>query len=112
MMQQLTAQLQQQLRETEEFVALERAIEAVKADEQALTLFTNFRDVQVKLQEKQMQGHELAEDELIYAQKVAQLAQQNDKILMMLDSEMKLSQIIEQVTRELVQPIQSMYESM
>ncbi|OCS86015.1 YlbF family regulator [Caryophanon latum] len=112
MMQQLTAQLQQKIKETEQFVALERAIEAVKEDAQALALFTNFRDVQVKLQEKQMQGEQLLEDELLYAQQVAQLAQQNEKILYMLDTEMELSRIIESITRELVQPIQAMYESM
>lgn len=111
-MQQLTAQLQQKLKETEEFVALSRAIDDVTADDQARTLFTNFRDVQVKLQEKQMQGQQIEEDELLYAQQVAQLAQQNEKILRMLEAEMTLSQIIESVTRELVTPIQDMYEKM
>ena len=59
-----------------------------------------------------MAGEDLQEDELIYAQKTAQLAQQNEKIVAMLEAEMKLSGVIEEVNRILVKPIQSLYEGM
>ena len=102
--------LEATFRKTAEFEALQEAVAVVKADEDALKLFQNFRKIQMDLQEKQMAGEELQEDELVYAQKTAQLAQQNEKILAMLEAEMKLSSVIEEVNRILVKPVQALYE--
>lgn len=102
--------LEATFRKTAEFAALTEAVAVVKADEEALKLFQNFRKIQMDLQQKQMAGEELQEDELVYAQKTAQLAQQNEKILAMLEAEMKLSAVIEEVNRILVKPVQALYE--
>lgn len=104
--------LEATLRKTEEFKVLKEAVEAVRADEEATKLFVNFRDVQMKLQQKQMAGEELLEDELVYAQKNAQLAQQNVKIMAMLQAEVNLSKMIDEVNRILVKPIQSLYDGL
>jgi len=98
------------LRKTPEFEALNVAVTAVKEDEEASNLFKNFRKVQIDLQKKQLNGEDILEDELVYAQKAAQLAQQNTKISAMLEAEMKLSKIIEEVNRILIKPIQALYE--
>ena len=77
-------------RQTEQFTTLKTAIEEVKQDEAAVALFAKFRELQMTLQEKQMKGEEIGEDELQYAQKTAQLAQQNQAISKMLMAEMAL----------------------
>ncbi|GEK35387.1 YlbF family regulator [Kurthia sibirica] len=97
-------------RQLEQFKALETAIEAVKEDESAVALFSNFRKMQMTLQEKQATGEDLNEDELQYAQKTAQLAQQNEKINAMLIAEMALSSVIEEITNVLVKPVQALYD--
>ena len=104
--------LEATLRQTPEFNKLKEAVEAVRVDEEATKLFTNFREIQMKLQQKQMNGEELQEDELVYAQKAAQLAQGSPKILAMLEAEMALSKMIEEVNRILVKPIQSLYDGL
>ena len=104
------AKLEVVFRETKEFKVLQETVEEVKKDEEARTLFSNFRNIQQKLQQKQMAGEELQEDEYVYLQKTAQLAQQNVKILAMLEAEMAMSTVIEEVNRMLVEPIQSLYE--
>ena len=104
--------LEATFRQTAEFKALEEAVAVVKADEDAIKLFQNFRKIQMDLQQKQMAGEDLQEDELVYAQKTAQLAQQNSKIVAMLEAEMKLSGVIEEVNRILVKPVQTLYEGM
>lgn len=104
--------LEATMRQTDEFKVLKDAVEAVRADEEARVLFANFRDVQMKLQQKQMNGEELLEDELVHAQKTAQLAQSSPTILAMLEAEMALSKIIEEVNRVLVKPIQSLYDGL
>ncbi|MDW0114910.1 MULTISPECIES: YlbF family regulator [Sporosarcina] len=104
--------LEATFRKTNEFAEVTTAIEAVKADEQALELFKSFRQIQMTLQEKQMRGEEIAPEELEYAQKTAQLAQQNEKIMEMLQAEMKLSGLLEEVNRVLMKPVQDLYETM
>ena len=102
--------LEQTLRQTDEFSNVQSAVESVKADEQALALFQSFRKVQLSLQEKQMNGEEISGEEIEYAQKTAQLAQGNEKIFHMLQAEMALSQLIEEVNRVLIKPVQELYE--
>lgn len=99
-------------RQTAEFQTLKEAIEIVSNDDESRKLFTNFRDVQLKLQQKQMAGEEILEDEIMHAQKVAQLAQQNEKILAMLEAEMNLSKIVEELNMKLFTPIQEMYNQL
>ena len=99
------------LRQTAEFKEVAQAVEEVKADKDALELFKSFRKIQLSLQEKQMSGEEPLAEELEYAQKTAQLAQQNPKIMKMLESEMGLSGLIEEVNRVLMKPVQQLYES-
>lgn len=103
--------LDEAFRNTEEFLTLKQAIEIVRQDDEARKLFTNFRDVQVKLQQKQAAG-ELQEEDVIYAQQIAQQAQQNGKIIAMLEAEMALSKIIEELNRKLITPIQEMYDGL
>ena len=96
----------------EEFKTLKDAVEQVRTDEEAKKYFVNFREIQVKLQQKQIAGEEITEDEINYVQKAAQLAQSNPKIITMLEAEMKLSDIIEEVNRDLFKPIQDLYEGL
>ncbi len=104
--------LESTLRQTAEYKTLKEAVEIVRADEESRKLFVNFRDIQMKLSEKQMNGEELLEDEYTYLQKTAQLAQQNPKILAMLEAEMAVSKMIEEINRIIVKPIQSMYDGL
>ncbi len=102
--------LEATFRQTEEFANVKAAVQLVKEDEGALALFQSFRKIQMSLQEKQMTGEEISGEELEYAQKTAQLAQGNEKIFAMLQAEMTLSQMIEEVNRVLIKPIQELYE--
>lgn len=97
---------------TPEFDTLKKAVDEVRSDDEAKTLFVNFREVQKKLQQKQVQGEEILEDEYLHLQKTAQLAQSNVKILAMLEAEMAMSAILEEVNRSLVEPIQSLYDGL
>ena len=97
-------------RQTEQFSALKTAIEEVKQNDEAVALFAKFRELQMTLQEKQMKGEDLGERQLLYAQKTAQLAQQNEAISKMLMAEMALSELVQEINRVLTKPIQAMYD--
>lgn len=103
--------LESTLRKTDEYGAVKSAMADVQADEEANTLFRSFREIQMNLQQKQMAGEEIAGDELEHAQKTAQLAQENPKIMAMLEAEMKLSSLIEEINRVVLKPVQDLYEN-
>ncbi len=104
--------LENSFRSTEEYEKLKLAVEAVSSDSDSNELFKSFRDLQISLQQKQAQGEEITEQEMMDAQATAVAAQENPKILAMLEAEMSLSQIIDEVNRVLIKPVQSLYESM
>lgn len=104
--------LESTFRSTEEYEKLEQAVKAVSSDSDSNELFKSFRDLQITLQQKQAQGEEITEQEMMDAQATAVAAQENPKILAMLEAEMSLSQIIDEVNRVLIKPVQSLYESM
>lgn len=103
--------LESTLRKTDQYKAVKAAMAEVQADEEARALFESFREIQVQLQQKQMAGEEIAGEELEHAQKTAQLAQENDKILAMLNAEMQLSELIEEINRVVLKPVQDLYKS-
>lgn len=103
--------LEATFRNTEEFKAVEKAVQEMQQDAEALELFKSFRNIQLTLQEKQMRGEDIPVEELEQAQETAQQAQQNEKIMAMLEAEMKLSSILEEVNRVLMKPVQQLYET-
>src|SRR5699024_11847009 len=56
-------QLESDLRKTDEFKNLEKAFEDLKEDEEASSLFDKFRVVQQTIQQKQMMGEEITEED-------------------------------------------------
>ncbi len=61
--------LEKAIRESEEYTRLKGLYDEVNADESAKRMFENFRDVQLKLQQKQMSGEEITQEEVEQAQK-------------------------------------------
>ncbi len=55
---------EQALRESEEYKAIKEAFANVKANEESKKLFDEFRETQINFQQKQMQGEEIAEEDL------------------------------------------------
>ena len=58
------------IRESAEYQELKNQYNAIMADEEARTMFNNFRDIQLNLQQKQMMGQEITEEEVIYEYKL------------------------------------------
>nr|WGD70857.1 YlbF family regulator [Bacillus subtilis] len=71
--------LENALRGSEEFTRLKNLYDEVNADESAKRMFENFRDVQLRLQQKQMAGEEITQEEVTQAQKTVALVQQARK---------------------------------
>ncbi|MBP1968966.1 cell fate (sporulation/competence/biofilm development) regulator YlbF (YheA/YmcA/DUF963 family) [Virgibacillus natechei] len=104
-------ELEKAIRESEEFKDLKTAYDAVMADESAKQMFDNFRETQMTLQEKQMQGQEITEEEVQKAQQVVELVQQHGDISKLMEQEQRLNTVINDVSRIITTPLEELYGS-
>ena len=104
--------LEKALRESDDFNSLKRLYDEVNADEQASKMFENFRNIQLNLQQKQMSGEEITEEEINHAQKSVQLVQQHEKIAQLMAAEQRLSMIVAELNKIIMKPLEEMYGSL
>ena len=97
------------IRQSAEYAELKKQYEAVMADESARTMFHNFRDIQLKLQEKQMTGQEITEEEVQQAQKTVALVQQHEMISNLMEAEQRMSVVLGDLNRIITKPLEDLY---
>lgn len=102
--------LEKELRDSEEYGTLVAAFNEVKQDEEASKMYFAFQEVQVKLQQKQMSGEQITEDEIAEAQNLAQTSGDNAVILRLMEAEQRLSTLIEDLNRIIMKPVQDVYQ--
>lgn len=101
--------LEKAIRESEEFKSLKNAYDAVMNEPSAKQMFDNFRDTQMTLQEKQMQGQEITEEEVERAKKVVELVQQHQGIAKLMEEEQRLNLVINDISRIITKPLEELY---
>src|SRR5699024_10677266 len=102
--------LESALRQSEEFKALESYYKAVNENEESKKLFDEFREVQMELQVKQMQGEEILDADVERAQQTAKAIEADENIKSLMESEQKLSQLIQDLNRVIMKPIEDLYK--
>ncbi|MFC2947936.1 YlbF family regulator [Virgibacillus sediminis] len=101
--------LEKAIRESDEFTSLKEAFDNVMNDDAAKQMFENFRDTQIQLQEKQMQGQEITEEEVEKARQVVELVQQHAEISKLMEQEQRLNMVINDVSRIITKPLEELY---
>lgn len=101
--------LEKSIRESKEFKDLKTAYDAVMNDEATKKMFNNFRETQMQLQEKQMQGQEITEEEVAKAQQVVELVQQQEEISKLMEVEQRLNLVINEVSQIITKPLEELY---
>ncbi|MTH54613.1 hypothetical protein GKZ89_14510 [Bacillus mangrovi] len=101
--------LEKALRESTEYKELVALYEQVNADESAKNMFDNFRDIQLKLQQKQMAGQEITQEEVDHAQKSVALVQQHETIARLMEAEQRMSMIIAELNKIIMKPLEELY---
>lgn len=105
-------QLEKALRSSDEFASLESLYNQVENDVEAKKVFDSFRNVQLKLQEKQMAGQDISQEELMEAQSIAGEVQQNSLVAQLMDAEQKMSLVIQELNKIIIKPLDELYSSM
>ncbi len=103
-------QLEQDLRQTEEFNQLDAAFKNVKADEEASLVFNEFREVQQMIQQKQMTGQEITEEEAQQAQTISTKIGENELITNLLEAEKRVGQMIDDINQTVLKPVRELYQ--
>ncbi|NQD65540.1 YlbF family regulator [Bacillus haikouensis] len=105
-------ELERTLRQSDEFLELKKMYDEVNNDESASKMFENFRNIQMTLQQKQMSGEEISQEEVEQAQKTAQLVQQHEKIAKLMEAEQRMSMVINDLNKVIMKPLEELYGSM
>ncbi|MDX5476210.1 MAG: YlbF family regulator, partial [Bacillaceae bacterium] len=75
------------------------------------TMFENFRNIQLSLQQKQMSGQEITQEEVEQAQKTVQLVQQNEKIAKLMEAEQRMSMMVGELNKIIMKPLEELYSN-
>lgn len=104
-------ELAKTLGKSNEFTNLKQAYDDVLNDGETKELFEKFRDMQVKLNEKQMQGEQISEEEVNSANELVEEVQQNERISNLLETEQRLNVIINEVSQIITKPLEELYSA-
>ena len=102
-------QLEQALRESDEYQAIQNAYAKVKENQESKDLFDEFRETQLSYQQKQMQGEEIGEEELQKAQEQAQKIENDSNISELMAAEQNMSQVFQEINQIIVKPLDEIY---
>ncbi|WP_100371900.1 YlbF family regulator [Bacillus sp. FJAT-45037] len=102
-------ELKKAISESEEFSTLKAMHEEIEADDIAKKMLENFRNLQLELQQKQMQGVQITEEEAQKAQQQFELVQQHELISKLMEAEQRLSVIIGDINKIITEPLEEIY---
>jgi cell fate (sporulation/competence/biofilm development) regulator YlbF (YheA/YmcA/DUF963 family) len=104
--------LETAIRQSEEYTQLQQAYKEVNADPAAKQMFDKFRQIQMDLQQKQMMGQDISEQEIQQAQSTVGLVQQNQKIARLMQAEQRMSMVIGELNKVIMKPLEDLYGKM
>jgi cell fate (sporulation/competence/biofilm development) regulator YlbF (YheA/YmcA/DUF963 family) len=104
--------LEKALRNSEDFQALKNSYDEVNNNPETKELFGKFRDIQINLQQKQMSGQEVTQEEIEEAQKLFADVQQNETISKLMAAEQRMSMIINDLNKVITKPLEELYGPM
>ncbi|NEU31491.1 YlbF family regulator [bacterium LRH843] len=102
-------ELKRILAESDEFKTLKSMHETIEADDIAKKKLEDFRNLQLELQQKQMQGIEITEEEAKQAQEQFQSVQQHELLSKLMEAEQRLSLIIGDLNKIITEPLEEIY---
>lgn len=101
--------LEKAIRESDEYQHLKQCYDELEKDETGKKMFENFRNLQMNLQEKQMQGQEISQEEAQQAQQQMQLMQQHEGISRLMAAEQQMSIVINDLNGIITKPLEELY---
>ncbi|RFU62094.1 YlbF family regulator [Peribacillus glennii] len=101
--------MERAVRGSKEFTELKSLYNQVNVDQSASRMFENFRQIQMTLQQKQMNGQEIRPEEVEQAQKTVALVQQHPLISRLMEAEQRMSMVIAELNKIIMKPLEEIY---
>lgn len=102
-------QLEQVLRQTNEFLALKGAYGKIKQDPLAFAMFKNFQKKQIEFQKKRVAGT-LKDEDINQLKDLSERVQKNPLIVDLMQKEQQLGQLIDEISQIMLKPIDELYQ--
>lgn len=103
--------LEKAIRESDEYQDLKTQYDILERDETGKKMFENFRNLQLELQQKQMQGQQITQEEAQKAQQQLQLMQQHEGIAKLMAAEQRMSTVVNDLNGIITKPLEELYGS-
>lgn len=104
-------QLEKAIRASNEYKDLQVAYTELNNDVVSKKMFEDFRNMQMKMQEKQMMGEEIPEDDVVQASIMIADVQKNDKISKLLQVEERMGMIMTEMNQIMIKPLEELYQT-
>ena len=102
-------ELEKAIRQSDEYTNLKKMYDVVTGQPSAKAMFENFRNIQMQLQQKQMSGIEITQEEVEQAQKTVALVQQHESISKLMEAEQRMSMVIAELNQIIMKPLEELY---
>jgi len=103
--------LETAVKDSDEFKNLQTLYKEVFADETTKNMFENFRNIQLELQQKQMSGQEITQEEVEQAQQTVAVVQQNESIAKLMEAEQRMSMMVSELNKIIMKPLEELYSN-
>ncbi|WP_394554371.1 hypothetical protein C1N61_02885 [Priestia aryabhattai] len=101
--------LEKAIRQSDDYTNLKNLYAALNADQGSKQLFERFRTMQMELQQKQMTGQEITEEEVQQAQQTVAIVQQDQNIAKLMEAEQRMSMVIGELNKIIMKPLEELY---
>lgn len=105
-------QLERDIREEAAYKDLVAAVEALKNDQEAFDIYTEFRALQSSFQFKAQLGQEITEEDEKNANELQEKLANNEVIASLMDKERALNTLVEDINKGVSSPINEVYQSL
>lgn len=103
-------QVEEALRNTDEYAGLKEAFATVQANEEANGILQEFQGMQSLVYQKQQSGQQVTEEEAAQAQEISQKMTENEITSDLMDKERELNELLNEVNSIIMKPIQEIYQ--
>lgn len=103
-------ELQEAIKGSKDFTELKRCYDDVMADPWSKELFHQFRNLQMELSQKMMQGQEITPEDNMKSQQILSQVQQNVKIEKLKEAEQNMNTLITDLNKVIMNPLEELYK--
>ena len=101
--------LEKEIRESTEFIQLKYKYANVFAEPEAKAMFVQFHKLQMELEQKTMNGLPVSPEDMERVRQMAMTIRQNEKIASFLEAEYKMGQVITEINKIIMKPLEELY---